>query len=390
MRQFLRYAFFAIVTLVVFIFLNNTNLFVSRPDREPIVLAHRGIAQRYDLAGVTNDTCTASRILPPKHDYLENTVASMQASFKAGADIVELDIHPTMDGQFAVFHDWTLDCRTDGHGVTHDHYMADLKKLDIGYGYTADGGKTYPFRGRGVGLMPTLAEVLETFPDRSFLINIKSNDPDEGSKLAAFLNALPPERRSTIMAYGGDRPIAILRAAVPAMKTMSRASLKKCLLGYIAYGWTGVIPGECHSTLVFVPVNVAPWLWGWPDRFLNRMDSAGSAAFVIGLIVVGTFQPGWTVLKNYPACRNTTAAACLPTRSKWSPRGFEQSDEYGRSQLTLGLSPATFLLSRQQAASPLPPWLPSVHSPSFLSTPPQTPSLPCTNPFRLACRARGV
>ncbi|MDX8444669.1 glycerophosphodiester phosphodiesterase family protein [Mesorhizobium captivum] len=292
MRRFLRYAFFAIVTLAVFVFLNNTDLFVSRPDREPIVLAHRGIAQRYDLAGVTNDTCTASRILPPKHDYLENTIASMQASFKAGADIVELDIHPTTDGQFAVFHDWTLDCRTDGHGVTREHSMADLKKLDIGYGYTADGGKTYPFRGRGVGLMPTLAEVLETFPDLPFLINIKSNDPDEGSKLAAFLNALPPERRSTIMAYGGDRPIAILRAAVPAMKTMSRASLKRCLLGYIAYGWTGAIPGECHSTLVFVPINVAPWLWGWPNRFLNRMDSAGSTAFVIGPYNGGDFSTG--------------------------------------------------------------------------------------------------
>jgi len=292
MKRFLRYAFFAIVTLVAFVFLNNTDLFVSRPDHEPIVLAHRGIAQRYDLAGVTNDTCTASRILPPKHDYLENTIASMQASFKAGADIVELDIHPTTDGAFAVFHDWTLDCRTDGHGITRDHSMADLKKLDIGYGYTADGGKTYPFRGHGVGLMPTLAEVLETFPDRSFLINIKSNDPDEGLKLAAFLNALSPERRSTLMVYGGDRPIAVLRAAVPAMKTMSRASLEECLRGYIAYGWTGAIPAECHSTLVLVPINVAPWLWGWPNRFLNRMNSAGSTAFVVGPYDGGEFSTG--------------------------------------------------------------------------------------------------
>lgn len=282
MKRFLRYVFFAMVTLAVFVFLNNTDLFVSRPERDSMLLAHRGIAQRYDLAGVSNDTCTASRILPPKHDYLENTIASMQASFKAGADIVELDIHPTADGAFAVFHDWTLDCRTDGHGVTRDHSMADLKKLDIGYGYTADGGKTYPFRGRGVGLMPTLAEVLETFPERSFLINIKSNDPDEGAKLAAFLNAFPAERRANLMAYGGDRPIAILRAAVPMMKTMSRTSLKECLFGYIAYGWTGVIPRECHSTLVLVPINVAPWLWGWPNRFLNRMDSAGSFTFVVG------------------------------------------------------------------------------------------------------------
>jgi len=203
MKGSLRCFLFAVAALAVFVFLNNTDLFASRPDREPILLAHRGIAQRYDPAGVTSDTCAASRILPPKHDYLENTIASMRASFKAGADIVELDIHPTTDGVFAVFHDWALDCRTDGHGITRDHSMADLKKLDIGYGYTADGGKTYPFRGRGVGLMSTLAEALDTFPDRPFLINIKGNDPDEGSKLAAFLNALPAERRATLMAYGG-------------------------------------------------------------------------------------------------------------------------------------------------------------------------------------------
>ncbi len=44
----------------------------------------------------------------------------------------------------------------------------ELQALDIGYGYTADGGKTFPFRGKGINLMPTLDEVLNHFPDRSF------------------------------------------------------------------------------------------------------------------------------------------------------------------------------------------------------------------------------
>ena len=38
----------------------------------------------------------------------------MRAAFDSGADVVELDVHLTPDGKFAVFHDWTLDCRTDG------------------------------------------------------------------------------------------------------------------------------------------------------------------------------------------------------------------------------------------------------------------------------------
>jgi glycerophosphoryl diester phosphodiesterase len=292
LRKIWRYLALPLIGFATFVFFNNTSLFAPQLSGEPVLLAHRGIAQRFDPIGVTNETCTASRIQPPTHGYLENTIASMLASFEAGADIVELDVQRTTDGHFAVFHDWTLDCRTDSHGVTREQPMSFLKTLDIGYGYTADGGKTYPFRGRGVGLMPSLSEVLETFPDRPFLINVKSNVADEGLKLGSFLKPLPPERRATLMAYGGDRPIAALRSLVPGLKTMSRASLKGCLLRYIAYGWTGAMPDECHSTPVFVPINVAPWLWGWPNRFLDRMNSVGSTVFVVGPYHGGDFSTG--------------------------------------------------------------------------------------------------
>ncbi|MDR2165170.1 MAG: hypothetical protein LBO79_06005, partial [Zoogloeaceae bacterium] len=36
--------------------------------------------------------------------------------------------------------------------------------------------------------------------------------------------------RATLIVYGGDRPVAALRASVPGLKAMSRASLKGCLL----------------------------------------------------------------------------------------------------------------------------------------------------------------
>src|SRR5690606_9734583 len=105
------------------------------------------------------------------HPFLENTIPSMEAAFEAGADLVELDIQLTKDGEFAVFHDWTLECRTEGKGVIRDHTMQVLKQLDIGYGYTADNGETYPFRGKGTGLMPTLDEVLSQFPEQSLLLH---------------------------------------------------------------------------------------------------------------------------------------------------------------------------------------------------------------------------
>jgi glycerophosphoryl diester phosphodiesterase len=281
-----------VVLLAIGIYLNNSNLLAPEPTGEAVLLAHRGIAQRFDTDGLANDTCTASRMLPPTNDYLENTIASMQASFEAGADIVEFDVHPTTDGRFAVFHDWTLDCRTNGHGVTREQSMAYLETLDIGYGYSADGGETFPFRGKGVGLIPSLDEVLRTFPKRSFLINVKGNDPTEGEKLAAALNNLSPERRASLMVYGGDEPIATLSALAPDIKTMSRNSLKACLLRYVAYGWTGLAPEACRSMVIFVPINVAPWLWGWPDRFLHRMVLRGSTVVVVGPYHGGDFSTG--------------------------------------------------------------------------------------------------
>jgi glycerophosphoryl diester phosphodiesterase len=282
MKKALGYAAAGIALLAAFIYLNNTTWLVfDRPER-PTLLAHRGLAQTYDAEGVTRDSCTATRIHTPEHPFLENTLPSMQAAFAAGADIVEFDIHPTTDGHFAVFHDWTVDCITGGRGVTREHTLAELKALDVGYGYTADGGKTYPFRGRGVGMVPSLDEVFDTFPERRFLLHIKSNDPAEGTKLAARLRQLPAERRAKLMVYGGERPIAVMRSEMPDFAAMSPATLKQCLLRYAAFGWTGVIPAACRNSLLVVPVNYAPWLWSWPDGFVNRMKRVSTEVFVAG------------------------------------------------------------------------------------------------------------
>ena len=67
-------------------------------------------------------------------------------------------------------HDDGLECRTNGSGLLREHSVAELKTLDVGYGYTADGGRTFPLRGAGDGLMPTLADALLKYPRQRFLI----------------------------------------------------------------------------------------------------------------------------------------------------------------------------------------------------------------------------
>jgi glycerophosphoryl diester phosphodiesterase len=289
MRTFFKYVLRALglfIAVLVVALIANASFWTSY--KAPMtILAHRGLAQTFHREGLTNETCTATRIYPPEHPYLENTIDSMRASFAAGAAIVEFDIHPTTDGAFAVMHDWTVDCRTNGKGVTREHSLAELKALDIGYGYTADGGKTFPFRGKGIGLMPSLDEVLATFPDKRFLINIKSNDPKEGELLAARLLQLPKTQRDLLMAYGGDRPITTLKERIPEMRVMSRKSLTNCGLSYIAIGWLGMVPESCRNTIMLAPVNLGFLLWGWPNRFFERMNGVGTEVFVAGAIGPG-------------------------------------------------------------------------------------------------------
>ena len=78
-------------------------------------------------------------------------------------------------------------------------------------------------------MMPSLDEVLAAFPERRFLINIKSNDPDEGVALVKRLRQLPAERRAALIVYGGDAPTSVMRRELPEFLVMSRTTLKQCV-----------------------------------------------------------------------------------------------------------------------------------------------------------------
>ena len=247
----------------------------------PLLLAHRGIAQTFPLDGVQNDTCTASRIHPPDHTHLENTLPSMRAAFAAGADMIEVDVQVTADGQLAVFHDSTLECRTDGTGTVREHTLADLRRLDLGYGYTADGGATYPLRGRGVGLLPTVEQVVAEFPGRELLLDLKNDDPAEGDRLAAYLATLPAERLSRIGVYGGDAAVARVADRLPGLRATSRKIMKDCLVRYLATGWTGHVPDACRHTELHLPQRYGRLMWGWPNLFVDRMRSADTRVILV-------------------------------------------------------------------------------------------------------------
>lgn len=259
-------------------------------DSEIRLIAHRGVHQTYSRENLDNDTCTAERINPPTHGLLENTIPSMEAAFAAGADIVEIDVHPTTDGLFAVMHDWTVDCRTEGTGETRSHDMATLRGLDVGYGYTADNGQSYPFRGKGIGLMPELSDVMSALPDKKFLINFKSRESREGDMLAAFAETHPQWRNAIWGAYGGDEPTYRAADLMGGLNVWARRGLVDCLSQYVALGWTGYLPEPCRQTKVMLPINVAAFVWGWPNLLQERLASVGSEIILLGPFGAG--DPG--------------------------------------------------------------------------------------------------
>jgi glycerophosphoryl diester phosphodiesterase len=105
----------------------------------------------------------------------ENTLETFAAGLAAGADRLELDVHATSDGKIVVLHDADLDRTTDGRGPVRERTLSEVRALDAGARFVAEDGSR-PFAGRGIRV-PTLAEVLEAFPDVALNIEIKQESP---------------------------------------------------------------------------------------------------------------------------------------------------------------------------------------------------------------------
>lgn len=269
--------------LVAWFTLSNASWLAPDPTGKRILIAHRGVSQLFDHTGITDETCTATRIFPPEHPYIENTLPSMKAAIGRDAGMVKFDVAGTTDGQVAVFHDWGLDCRTDGHGPIRNRTMAELKALDVGYGYTADGGKTFPLRGKGVGLMPSLDEVLQDLGHASLMMNFKSRDPKEAELvLASFARAGIDPDQPRFAFFGPARVVGVIRAKAPKAWVIDPDSLKRCTTDYIKFAWSGWYPASCVGGTIAVPLDYQWAYWGWPDRLQDRAAKHGTRVLMVG------------------------------------------------------------------------------------------------------------
>lgn len=266
----------AIGSLGLFIIANNCQVLPIENIGEPKLLAHRGLAQTFDISQVQWDTNTAAAIFQPEHMYIENSIPSMEIAFRYGASIVEFDIRVTKDKELAVFHDYLVDYRTERKGKVSEFTLSELQEMDIGYGYTADHGATYPLRGLGRGLLPSFEEVLIKFKDKQFLVHIRDDGAEIGQILLSKLQRLNADQRENITVYGNDDSIELLRSEYPKIKALSAKMIKKSIIAYELIGWTGILPKSIRNMELHIPLEFARYLWGWPHIFVDRMEKANS------------------------------------------------------------------------------------------------------------------
>lgn len=104
------------------------------------------------------------------------TLYAYEQAAKLGVDVLEMDVHSTSDGELVLMHNSTVDETTDGTGPIRRFTLRELKKLDVGYRWTSDGGRSFRYRGKGI-MVATLKEVFEAFPQARMNIEIKQSQP---------------------------------------------------------------------------------------------------------------------------------------------------------------------------------------------------------------------
>ncbi len=182
----------------------------------------------------------------------ENTLAAFELALAQTADVVEVDVRLTRDGEPVVIHDATVDRTTDGHGEVREKNLTEIRALDAG------GWFGPAWRGARV---PTLREVLEQFADQ-VLIDVEFKD-GISLQLAASPAALrPPDGTSPRVRAAFDRlqggPVSEdLDASIPlARKTVQLAAKVGALDRLVLSGFG---PGALAWVRETAPEVVTQW-----------------------------------------------------------------------------------------------------------------------------------
>jgi glycerophosphoryl diester phosphodiesterase len=147
----------------------------------------------------------------------EETLEAFDHAARLGADILDLDARATADGVIVCLHDATVDRTTDGSGPVAALTLAELRRLDAGYRWTQDGGKTFSYRGKGLQV-PTLEEVLKRHARLRMVIEMKVRTPDFAQSLCSLVRDAGMAQRVLVASFD-HATLDAFRQACPEVAT---------------------------------------------------------------------------------------------------------------------------------------------------------------------------
>lgn len=153
----------------------------------------------------------------------ENTLASFERAVELGVDVLETDLHLTVDGHIVVGHDPNLRRMTGVSLAIRAATLDDIRRCDAGWGFVAQDGSR-PFAGRGLRV-PTFEELLDAFPTARFNVDAKRHDPVLVEGLLALLRRKRAEERVLIASFDAAVLRAVRRAGYPGLTGLGRSEV---------------------------------------------------------------------------------------------------------------------------------------------------------------------
>jgi glycerophosphoryl diester phosphodiesterase len=124
---------------------------------------------------------------------LENTMAAFGAAVDLGIGYIETDVRATADGTAVTFHDARLERLTDRRGPLRELHWREVRQARV----------------RGVEPIPTLEEVLDTWPELRLNVDVK--DPAAVSPFARAIERTRAHGRVCVASFSDRRRRAVLR-----------------------------------------------------------------------------------------------------------------------------------------------------------------------------------
>jgi glycerophosphoryl diester phosphodiesterase len=153
----------------------------------PLVIAHRG----------------NSSVAP------ENTLVAFEAAWRAGADLIEVDLQLSRDGVAVVIHNDTVDATTDGAGRVDDLDADEMRRLDAGSWFSSW------YRGARVPTAAELFDFLAKRPGLGLLAEFKGTwQPEAARQVTEEIEAAGLGDRVIVQSFGTET-VAALRDVAP-------------------------------------------------------------------------------------------------------------------------------------------------------------------------------